>query len=159
MYFCSVTSHQNTYKNDWVNFGRRYLQKHASVVETLSHMNYACGSRFVVYCCGLVMVNFNHILQGCFTGTGAITWLPQCQWSNPEWYGQMRHMDPPRTDNITTTKQSTTKPRAYFMARCVPIPVLEWQLPIRITAIYDATLPTYSIPHPNISTRSRSKPI
>ena len=23
-----------------------------------------------------------HILRGCFTGTGAILWLPQCQWSN-----------------------------------------------------------------------------
>ena len=31
---------------------------------------------------------FTHILQGYFTGTGAIIWLPQCQWSNPEWYGQ-----------------------------------------------------------------------
>ena len=29
---------------------------------------------------------FTHILQGYFTGTGAITWLPQCQWSNPEGY-------------------------------------------------------------------------
>ena len=28
-----------------------------------------------------------HILQDCFTGTGAIMWLPQCQWSNPEKYG------------------------------------------------------------------------
>ena len=28
-----------------------------------------------------------HILQGYFTGTGAIIWLPQCQWSNPEGYG------------------------------------------------------------------------
>ena len=33
-----------------------------------------CGSRFT------------HILQGYFTGTGAIKWLPQCQWSNPEGY-------------------------------------------------------------------------
>ena len=30
---------------------------------------------------------FPHILQGCFTGTGSIVWLPQCQWSNPEEYG------------------------------------------------------------------------
>ena len=29
---------------------------------------------------------FSHILQGYFTGTGAIM-LPQCQWSNPEGYG------------------------------------------------------------------------
>ena len=31
--------------------------------------------------------SFTHILQGYFTGTGAIIWLPQCQWSNPEGYG------------------------------------------------------------------------
>ena len=27
---------------------------------------------------GLVLVDFTHILQGYPTGTGAITWLPQC---------------------------------------------------------------------------------
>ena len=27
-----------------------------------------------------------HILQGYFTGTGAVIWLPQCQWHNPEEY-------------------------------------------------------------------------
>ena len=26
---------------------------------------------------------FTRILQGCFTGTGAIIWLPHCQWGNP----------------------------------------------------------------------------
>ena len=30
---------------------------------------------------------FAYILQGYFTSTGAIAWLPQCQWSNPEGYG------------------------------------------------------------------------
>ena len=30
---------------------------------------------------------FTHILQDYFTGTVAIIWLPQCQWSNPEIYG------------------------------------------------------------------------
>ena len=30
-----------------------------------------------------------HILQGCFTGTGAIKWLPQHHWSNPEEYWQI----------------------------------------------------------------------
>ena len=29
-----------------------------------------------------------HVPQGYFTGTGAIIWLPQCQWSNPEEYGK-----------------------------------------------------------------------
>ena len=32
---------------------------------------------------------FTHILQGCFTGSGAIIWLPQCQWSNPEDMGKI----------------------------------------------------------------------
>ena len=27
------------------------------------------------------------VTSGYFTDTGAIIWLPQCQWSNPEWYG------------------------------------------------------------------------
>ena len=34
-----------------------------------------------------VLEAFTRILQGSFTGTGAIIWLPQCQWSNPEGYG------------------------------------------------------------------------
>ena len=42
---------------------------------------------FVSLYCGQVMIRFTHILQGYFTGTGAIIWLPQCQWSNPEGYG------------------------------------------------------------------------
>ena len=37
--------------------------------------------------CDLVFANFTHILQGYFTGAGAIVWLPQYQWSNPEGYG------------------------------------------------------------------------
>ena len=45
-------------------------------------------------CCILVLGNFTHILQGYFTGTGAITWLPQCQWSNPEKYGKIHHQNP-----------------------------------------------------------------
>ena len=30
---------------------------------------------------------FIYIVQGCFTGTAAITWLLQCLWRNPEGYG------------------------------------------------------------------------
>ena len=33
---------------------------------------------------------FVNILQGYFTGTGAIIRLPQCQWSNPEEYEYMQ---------------------------------------------------------------------
>ena len=44
---------------------------------------------------------FTHILQGYFTGTGAIIWLPQCQWSNPEGYGLIQP-----SPNHNKTKQS-----------------------------------------------------
>ena len=55
-------------------------------------MKYVHG--FVVLCFVAVISSglvdsydiFIHILQGYFTGTGAIA-LPQCQWSNPEEYG------------------------------------------------------------------------
>ena len=30
---------------------------------------------------------FTHIIQDFFTGIGAIMWLSQCQWRNPEGYG------------------------------------------------------------------------
>ena len=40
-----------------------------------------------------------HILQGYFTGTGAIIWLPQCQWSNPEGYGYNRPVKTPVEHN------------------------------------------------------------
>ena len=45
---------------------------------------------------------YAHILQGYFTGTGAIVRLPQCQWSKPEGYGYIdRH--------LTTTKHSKAR--------------------------------------------------
>ena len=37
---------------------------------------------------------FTHLLQGYISGTGAIIWLPQCQWNNPEEYGWIDHMCP-----------------------------------------------------------------
>ena len=46
-------------------------------------MKYAHSLCFVVFYCGLVSTNFSHIPQDSFTGTGAIIWLPQCQWRNP----------------------------------------------------------------------------
>ena len=60
-----------------------------------SSLTHICGTRgrWVKWCCIpksmhtlrilLFLVIFTHILQGCFTGTGAILWLPQFQWSNP----------------------------------------------------------------------------
>ena len=40
----------------------------------------------MLFSCGLVPGGMAYILQGYFTGTGAIIWLPQCQWSKLEKY-------------------------------------------------------------------------
>ena len=53
--------------------------------------------KFLINLC----VSFSHILQGCFTGTGAIIWLPQCLWSNPEIYGYNQYLP-----NHNKTQQS-----------------------------------------------------
>ena len=65
---------------------------------------------FVLFGCGSALVDFTHILQDYLTSTGAVERLPQCQWSNPEEYGQKDPTNPTGSHNITTTKQSTTKP-------------------------------------------------
>ena len=55
-------------------------------------------------------LNLNlNILQGHFTDTGAITWLPQCQWSNPEGYGKINWLlkwihHKLSNENLTKTK-------------------------------------------------------
>ena len=41
----------------------------------------------IFYFIGDICDVFTCILQGYFTGTGAIIWLPQCQWSKLEEYG------------------------------------------------------------------------
>ena len=71
---------------------------------------------FVVLCFVVVMQSFImnshevfiHIHQGCFAGTGAIVWLPQCQWSKPDGYGKISQC-------ITTTKHSKAKTVCIFL--------------------------------------------
>ena len=71
---------------------------------------------FVVLCFVVVMQSFImnshevfiHIHQGCFAGTGAIVWLPQCQWSKPDGYGKISQC-------ITTTKHSKPKTVCIFL--------------------------------------------
>ena len=56
---------------------------------------------------GVVSVYFTGILQGYFTGTGAILWLPQCWWSNTEGYGCLDHVNPLRAQlNHNKTKNN-----------------------------------------------------
>ena len=82
------------------------------------------GLCFVVFCCGKVLVYFTHIVQVCYTCIGAIIWLPQCQWSIPEQYGKISDTNLLRSNDITTTKQSTTNQsiidlHAYVMEYCI----------------------------------------
>ena len=51
---------------------------------------------------------FIHIHQGCFAGTGAIVWLPQCQWSEPDGYMKISQC-------IITTKHSKAKTVCIFL--------------------------------------------
>ena len=51
------------------------------------------------------MIDFTHILQGYFAGTGAIGWLPQCQQSNPEEYGKISRTKKKNKSNHNKTKQ------------------------------------------------------
>ena len=45
---------------------------------------------------------FTNILQGGITGTGIITWLAQCQWSNPGKYGWHRWFTNHKTQKVRT---------------------------------------------------------
>ena len=81
---------------------------------TVNPKKYAHG--FVVLCFVVFMQSFImnshevfiHIHQGCFAGTGAIVWLPQCQWSKPDGYGNI-------SPCITTTKHSKAKTVCIFL--------------------------------------------
>ena len=80
---------------------------HGAISEWLTVYPKKYAHSFVVLCFVVVMQSFImnshevfiHIHQGCFTGTGAIVRLPQCQWSKPDGYGKISQC-------ITTTKHS-----------------------------------------------------
>ena len=75
--------------------------------------NYAHDVLFLHFSEVQLLVHFTHVLQGCFTGTGAIIWLPQCQWSNPEVCGGISHMNPLGAANITTMIQSNPDSKVH----------------------------------------------
>ena len=85
-------------------------------------------------------IDLTHILQGCFTGTGAIIWLPQCQWSNPEGYGQRCCMNPQRTDDITTNK-----PKHNITIHYVHILWVSYSVYRFSTELLSQNLPIYSL--------------
>ena len=82
-----------------LNFsGVKYLSAPCLLMELLGDLSfcfgiyakkYGQGLSFIIPCSALISIDFTHLLQGYFTGIGAIVGLPQCQWSNPEEFGWM----------------------------------------------------------------------
>ena len=68
-----------------------------------------------VLCCDLIVVIFTHTLLGYFTGTAACIWLSQCQWSKPEEYDKINHIDSLGTRDMTTAWRNITNPCTHFM--------------------------------------------
>ena len=75
----SNTKIKSPWELNWKTPHHNALREKCSQKYTVHPKKYADGSGFVV-------LDFTHILQSYFTDTGAIIWLPQCQWSNPEGY-------------------------------------------------------------------------
>ena len=63
-------------------------------------------SALLSFWCNSVMTFLPMSFKGYFTGTGAIEWLPHCQWSNPKKYASIDHLHLQITDNTTTMKQA-----------------------------------------------------
>ena len=83
-----------------------------------------CGSLFASFCCALLWLStgrFAHIFQGCFFGAGAIVWLPQCQWSDPEIYRQMYYINPLGTPKYNRNKTQHNKNIFIFHGTVWPI--------------------------------------
>ena len=71
---------------------------------------------FVVFNSGSLLRCFTHILQGCLTDTGAIHMMIVPVSVKQPWRIWVKHlMNLQYTVDITIMKQSTTKPRPYFM--------------------------------------------
>ena len=104
----------------------RLLRSHLSV-DIQGHLEELCT--WLLLCFGFILVSscivlvgywliFTHNPQGYFTGTGAIIWLPQCPWSNPEGYGKMHHMKPPWAELIWIEPQPN-KAHQKMYAVCI----------------------------------------
>ena len=108
----------------WQSWNARYPTQSTEELNiwkfTVYPKKYAHG--FVVLCFVVVMQSFImnshevfiHIHYACFTGTGAIVRLPQCQWSKPDGYGKISQC-------IITTKHSKAKTECIFLGiYCMP---------------------------------------
>ena len=82
------------------------------------------------------------ILQGCFTGTGAIIWLPQCLWSNPEVYGLWDHKNPLQLPNQSTVQRYVFLYGTWYIytnydsdlpTSSTPTVISDYQTPVQLT--------------------------
>ena len=74
----------------------RNPQFHVSGKRPINAYMYAWYSRSVVFYCRWVVISFIHILHSYFGGIRETITLPQCQWTNPEDYGEINHVNQPR---------------------------------------------------------------
>ena len=82
---------------------------------------------------------FTHILQGWFTGTGAIIWLPQCQWSKSwcitltswwaRWLVKIRRLD--CLPNLLLRRRSNKTPTLHVTGLCEGNPPVTGGFPLQ----------------------------
>ena len=64
--FCHVKYHHDIDTNSCDSGINRFLVpfSHRGTISTVTPRNYALGLPFIMFCCGLVQIDFTHILQG-----------------------------------------------------------------------------------------------
>ena len=81
-------------------------------------MNYTDVLRFIIFCGVFLSVHFANTIQGYFTGTGYRTIAPVSV--KEPWKIRVNVSRPPtNADNVTMTKQNSTKLWANFMGYTV----------------------------------------
>ena len=103
-----------------------YVMKTTYIMHLIENTH---GSSIVIFLyCG--SCRFYHIPQG-YSGTGAMIWLPQYPCSNPERYGKMSCVDPPRIVIINKIKHTKANPwvcrMVYICASLISTRLLESQ--------------------------------
>ena len=62
------------------------------------------------------MVDFTHIVQVCFIGTGASLWLPKWQVRKPEWHEGIDNINSLATHHITCNQKKTKHSKSVYIS-------------------------------------------
>ena len=149
--FCYILFRWNIilrFNIDWKISGclqclRRYIDGYIVIVYPIEYAHIVLcfvflqlHYRFVVYSHNLL----TYIHQGYFPGSGAIVWLAQCQWSNPEEYGWSQLLP-----NHTIDHEPYS---AYFLGYTVYIPhISPWQIGLYSLEVFCHISVTCHIPY------------